>query len=143
MSGHDDNEAREAILSLTETTIQYILLHYNHIANDAEMLDDVCDLIEQVLQCLSVYVLNDNSPLNELFTAVRDLAVAIKADKESRYVLSMRRGRPKVDIQEDQLQYLVDQGFTIYDISVMFDCSRRTVERKMRKMGCLCEITHR
>ena len=42
-----------------------------------------------------------------------------------------------MDIQEDQLQYLVDQGFTIYDISVMFDCSR------MRKMGCLCEITHR
>ena len=41
-----------------------------------------------------MYVLNDNSPLNELFTAVRDLAVDIKADKESRYVLSMRRGRP-------------------------------------------------
>lgn len=130
----DESEAREAALTLTETAIQFILLHYNCIADDAEMLDDVCDLIEQVLQYLSPWVLNDNS-YNELFTAVRDLAVAIKADRESRYVLPMRKGRPEVDIEEDQLHYLIDQGFTIYDISVMFDCSRRTVERKMRKKG--------
>ena len=46
-----------------------------------------------------------------------------------------KQGRPEVDIPEDQLRYLVDQGFTIYDISVMFDCSRRTVERKMKNGG--------
>ena len=122
-------DEREAVLALTETAVRYILLNYNRI-DDKEMLEDMYDLTEQVLQYLSVCVLNDNS-LNELFTAVRDLAVAIKADKDSRYI--PKQGRPEVDIPEDQLQYLIDQGFTIYDISVMFDCSRRTVERKMKK----------
>ena len=130
-----DERDLEPILNLTETAVRYILLHYSSISDDSEMLEDIYDLIEQVLQYLSVFVLNDDT-LNELFTAVRDLAVAIKADKVSRYMLSMhKQGRPEADIPEHQLHYLVDQGFAIYDVSVMFDCSRRTVERKMKKSG--------
>ena len=122
---------REAVLSLTETAVQYVLLHYNNI-DDKDMLEDLYDLIEQVLQYLGVCVLNDNS-LNELLTSVKDLAVAIKADIDTRYM--PKRGRPEVKISQNQLQYLVEQGFKVYDISVMFDCSRRTVERKIRESG--------
>ena len=77
-------------------------------------------------------MLNDNS-LNELLTSVKDLAVAIKADIDTRYM--PKRGRPEVKISQNQLQYLVEQGFKVYDISVMFECSRRTVERKIRESG--------
>ena len=131
-------DVREAVLALTERAVQYIILHYSSI-DDNEVLEDIYDLIEQVLQYLCACVLNDDS-LNGLFTAVRDLTVAIKVDKESRSrsqcTLSMpKQGRPELDIPEDQLRYLVDQGFTTYDISVMFDCSRRTVEQKMKNGG--------
>ena len=36
-------------------------------------------------------------------------------------------------IGEDQLQYLVEQGFKVKDISDMFMCNRKTIERKVKK----------
>jgi len=83
---------------LTETAIQYVLLHYSHI-DDKDMLENFCDLIEQVLQYLSVCVLNDDS-LNELLTSVKDLAEAIKADIETRYM--PKPGRSEVNISQNQ-----------------------------------------
>ena len=41
--------------------------------------------------------------------------------------------RPEVPIGEDQLQYLVEQGFKVKDTSGMFMCSKKTIERKMKK----------
>ena len=113
-------DEREAILALTESTVQNVLLHYNSFHDD-ELLEDVLDLVEQVLQYLNM--LNDSS-LGELF---------LKADRENRYMV--KKGRAKVGIPEDQLHYLVNQGFTLHDISVMFECSRRTVERRMKNYG--------
>ena len=41
-------------------------------------------------------------------------------------------GRPEIDIPEEQLSYLVEQNFRTNDISTMFGCSRRTIERRMK-----------
>lgn len=38
---------------------------------------------------------------------------------------------------QDQLSFLIDQGFKITDISLLFDCSRRTVERRIKKYGLI------
>ena len=40
-------------------------------------------------------------------------------------------GRPEVAIGEEQLCFLVEQGFWIQDIADMFGCCRRTLECKM------------
>lgn len=122
-------DARDSVLDLAESVVQYVLLYYGS-CQDNEMLDDLFDLVEQVLQYLNM--LNDSS-LSELFLAVKNLAAAIVTDRENRYMV--KQGRPEIDIPEDQLHYLINQGFTVYDISVMFDCSRRTVERRMKKYG--------
>lgn len=42
-----------------------------------------------------------------------------------------RKGRPEILIDKDQLRYLVEQGFSVKHISLMFNCSRRTNERRM------------
>lgn len=57
------------------------------------------------------------------------------SDRENRFVAVRKKGRPEVDIPEDQLHYLVNQGLTLHDISAMFDCSRKTVEQKMKNYG--------
>ena len=49
----DDDEV-EAILSLTNLVVRYILTEYLRICDDIEMIDDVLALVEQVLQCLNV-----------------------------------------------------------------------------------------
>lgn len=53
-----------------------------------------------------------------LFGAVRDLVAVMAANEDSTMV--RRKGRPEVPIGEDQLQYLVEQGFKVKDISDMF-----------------------
>ena len=46
-----------------------------------------------------------------------------------------RRGRPPFNVSEDQLIFLVDNGFTIPKISEMLGISKRTVERRMSVFG--------
>lgn len=45
------------------------------------------------------------------------------------------RGRPSYDIREEQLSYLLEQGFTVRDISNILGVSIRTVERRMSSFG--------
>ena len=44
------------------------------------------------------------------------------------------RGRPRIDINIEQLEYLVESGFRIKDIAAIFNCSTRTVERRMSEV---------
>ena len=46
--------------------------------------------------------------------------------------INLRR-RPKLDVREDQLHYLIEQGFRIQEISHLFGCSRKTIERRMNE----------
>ena len=101
----------------------------NHIrtvtpGSDEETREDLVGLAEQLLQYLIVV---DSTCDSDLFGAVRRLVVAMTEQQERR-----GRGRPEVAIHKDQLQYLVEQGFRVKDISEMFMCCRRTIERKMK-----------
>ena len=49
--------------------------------------------------------------------------------------LSGRRGRPTFDIDEEQLLFLLEQGFQVCDISSILCVSVRTVERRMSSFG--------
>ena len=44
---------------------------------------------------------------------------------------SRSRGRPCVDISDEQLLFFIQHSFKITDIAHLFGCSRRTVERRM------------
>ena len=59
----------------------------------------------------------------------RDFVSCITAERDRRNVRG--RGRPEIAIGEEQLRFLIEQGFRIQDIANMFGCCRRTVERKM------------
>ena len=44
-------------------------------------------------------------------------------------------GRPTFDVQREQLVYLLEQGFTVLDISKIVGVNQRTVERRMTTFG--------
>ena len=48
---------------------------------------------------------------------------------------SGKRGRPSYEITEEQLLFLLEQGFQVCDISNILGVSTRTVERRMSKFG--------
>lgn len=67
-----------------------------------------------------------------VISSLRQLIVAMKNERAPGTTLR-RLGRPEINIGEEQLAYLLEQGFRTNDISTMFGCSRRTVERRMKK----------
>ena len=46
-----------------------------------------------------------------------------------------RRGRPSYLISQEQLSYLLDQGFKLQEIATMLGVSCRTVKRRMMSYG--------
>ena len=115
------DEEEEAFLEFAEAAIEHIRSVYSDCDEDTR--EDLLELAEQVLQYL---VLLSDVTDGDLFTAVRGLVVTMAANEDN--ITVRRKGRPEVSINEDQLQYLVEQGFRVKDISEMFRCCRRTVE---------------
>ena len=46
-----------------------------------------------------------------------------------------RVGRPAIEINESQLKFLLDNHFKLVDIAGLFECSSRTIQRRMRELG--------
>ena len=64
---------------------------------------------------------------------MREVVSTLIAEKDGRMIRG--RGRPSIITNEEQLQYLVEQGFGAKEIGDMFNCSKRTVERKVKQCG--------
>lgn len=72
-------------------------------------------------------------------SAIQQVVVHLRLAYEER-VLSMctppsGRGRPALDIREEQLRFLLDNNFKVASIAAMFGCSRQTIQRRMRSLG--------
>ena len=69
-------------------------------------------------------------PITDFIETLRQLMCILRdASTNRRYI-----GRSRLNIREDQLQFLVEDGFRINDIALIFGCSRRTIERRMRDL---------
>eukprot|EP00731_Ephydatia_muelleri_P001383 Em0001g1383a len=45
------------------------------------------------------------------------------------------RGRPRIELEEEKLRFLIENGFKVQDIAIMLDCSLRTLERRLQELG--------
>ena len=99
-----------------------------YVGCDDETLEDLVYLLEQVLQQYYILVAD---PINEdLLSALRDLLAAVLANRESRTIRN--KGRPQIIIEKEKLLFFIEQGFKINNISDIFGCCRRTIERRMQ-----------
>ena len=72
---------------------------------------------------------------NELISTAQSMLVATNSIDSTSQIYTHRRGRPAFEIKEDQLSFLLDEGFKIPIIALILGVSTRTVERRMKKYG--------
>ena len=101
---------------------------------EKEMLvDSIIDLLDIALIFETIFLDGDDIISKEIQALIR-YAVA-EHEAELRREGRRRRGRPCIDVYEDQLQLLVGNGFKVTEIARMFDCSRRTIQRRIIDFG--------
>ena len=71
---------------------------------------------------------------SELVDSVSEVVASVQKEADERK-LSGRRGRPAIDIPEDQLAMLLEHHFSIADIARMMSVSARTVRRRVLQYG--------
>ena len=112
----------DLFLEVVVVSMKFISEEYYNLNDTAK--DDVQELAEHLVQ-YSVLLDRDEN----LIQGLQVLAQSILSERETRERMQRRRGRPEKEIGEPQLQYLMDHGFKIKDVSAMFGCSRRTIKQ--------------
>ena len=126
----DVDAFNSSVLDLTEEVIRSILGEFCTASTGRQG-----QLIEIGQEVLGYVVLMEQLlPLScqELIDALRTLINEMSALAEQQ-LPPVGRGRPRIDIEKEQLEYLVDVGFKIRDIANIFGCCTRTVERRIRE----------
>ena len=94
---------------------------------------DLASLLEEILQFAVLtfdYENNDNQ--EQVLLVLRNLTSSIYKEIETSKAAALLGGH-KIDVQEDQLQYLIEQRLRINEISNLFACYRKTIERRMKE----------
>lgn len=102
--------------------------------NSNSRQDDLIELIHRTLN----YVLLLEAEVDSASLAVqsiRSLAYQMELAQEAREFAQTRRGRPRININEDQLRFLVESNFRVKDIAAIFSCSIRTIERRLQELN--------
>ena len=74
--------------------------------------------------------------LNDLIDATRELTQSAEelVDRQRRlHGQQLRRGRPKLQITEDQLRELLQAHFSVVSIAQLFSCSTKTIYRRLHE----------
>ena len=56
------------------------------------------------------------------------------AQGENKQLQICRPGRPRIEISENHLRYLVENNFRVKDIASIFSCSTRTIEWRLQDL---------
>ncbi|KAK2549131.1 hypothetical protein P5673_030505 [Acropora cervicornis] len=75
------------------------------------------------------------STIGEVLSILRDVANNNQPNTRELEVRSLRRGRSPFDRKEEQLAFLVENGFKVPQISQLLGASIRTVERGLSAFG--------
>ena len=94
---------------------------------ETEQLLSCCVAIEDHIATLQIDM---QLLVNSVCTLINSMEVAMVQEMRAR-----TRGRPPLNITEDHLLYLYENDFSVADIAHMFNCSTRTVYRRMHALG--------
>ena len=92
---------------------------------------ELMELCHQVLEYAVLLVVFP--PSRELVEHLRELIRQMSTSVEQNVVVSSR-GRPRIEIGQEQLEYLVESQFRIKHIASLFSYSTHTVERRMQEL---------
>lgn len=95
--------------------------------------EELIELCEHVLEyaVLVEQLVPVSSQAQEFVEDMRALIVLMSAHAEEQ-AEPVCKGRPRLSVEKDKVEYLIDIGFKIRDVAMIFGCSTRTIERRMR-----------
>ena len=114
-----------------------VLLYVNG-KNDNESLDVLEGLLVacEALTQLTIAMEELLGDASEFIAALVRLVRCIQRVMENRNrSSSIERGRPRIHLDEENLRFLVETGFSVADIANMFGCSVSTVERRLGELN--------
>ena len=119
------------VVCFAERTLQEVIFECRRSELSSErlvQLYDQCALVlDYFIQLESVHVLSlQTQPFVE---CVRSLLREMESTLSER-----RRGRPRIDIREEQLRFLVESGFRLQEIASLLNCSTRTIQRRLLEL---------
>ena len=68
-----------------------------------------------------------------LVDAMRTLLQLMMAGRDEVVISQRARGRPRLNIEEEQIQFLVESNFQIVHIAATFGCSSSTIQSRQRE----------
>lgn len=95
-------------------------------------LEEMLDVIKRSLDYM-LLLESETDSASPVVAALLELVQLMDSMIEEEEI--QQRGRPRIVIREDQLCFLLENGFRINDIASMFLCSGRTVERRMAELS--------
>ena len=139
----DEMDALEQCLEPFFDFIEIVLMNIIQLRK-RKGTDEVNDTLEifrdQLLDILDFLVaievaLGGPDYVKEIVGALRKASRFLDEYVTDREARCWRLGRPRVKVDEQQLEFLVESNFRIIDIATIFDCSRRRVERRIKDLG--------
>ena len=128
-----DEEARQCILRAIHEIVNTLnrLIESGDGSSDFQVLLLKLDYLQRLLVGLNV----DDSIVAMVGHAYNIIDEMDKSDVEpvveALKIRTGHHGRPTFDVKAEQLLYLLEQGFKVFDISKIVGVSQRTVERRM------------
>lgn len=104
---------------------------------DVDLLRLRLDYINRMLVTLDIpdELVNTMSSVDQQLENIIDNNYGTDAHYQAPSSQATGRGRPKIDISREQLAFLVDQGFTVGEMSGVLGIGKRTVERRLATFG--------
>lgn len=131
----EDVEFCETFLDIAQEVMETILAEFIVSSDDRQQELILLDLCHQVLEWAVLFEAIHPSAVTDI-NLVEKISAPVNAMSETvdaTIHTSRSRGRPKVEIEEEQLQYLVGSGFHARDMAAIFRCSIRTIERRLHE----------
>ena len=96
-----------------------------------ELCDQVLEYVVLVEQLLPI----SSSVSSQAQEFVEDMRVltGLMSTYADEQVEPRGKGRPRLSIEKEKLEYLIDVGFKMRDVAIIFGCCTRTLERRMRE----------
>ena len=112
--------------AITSFEIDGISLRLDYLTRTLVNLDSNCAPTDGIVQLLGE---------TSSYLRVMDVQSTASAIEFAPKIFSGGRGRPSFEIKEEQLSFLIDQGFQVPVIAKLFRVSPRTIERRMANYG--------
>ena len=133
------------LLDRIETGLCLIMEHLNDASMSDDRLDSCIIRCERMLEEIgdAEIHLNPDTSLSVLYASIDFLIATLHESQVRReFTASQRKPahRPRLDIGANQLKFLVQCGFRITEISELFRCSVKTIQRRLREYN-LSEMT--